>query len=460
MHTANYNRLTKTSYTNMDLLQRFTAHFKENNFAPAGKMVVLTVSGGMDSMVMAHLFLQAGLPFAIAHCNFKLRAGDADLDEALVRDWAEANGIAFHQTSFNTKEKSEEWKKGTQETARILRYEWFDSICGQHGYHRIATAHHANDNVETLLMNLFKGTGIAGLHGIRPHTDKLIRPLLFATREEIAQYASTQNVPYREDVSNASDNYLRNTVRHHLVPKAEELFPSAVARVNESIRRFADAEELYNRAIAAERKALIEQRGKDWYIPVRKLQHRTPLNTIVYELFTPFGYTSVQVPHLLQLLAAETGKYLDSDTHRTIRNRDFLIITEKVIAHTDMLLIEGVPCTVDTGTHKFHFSIVRKPATIPGGAHIACLDTKNIIFPLQLRKWHTGDYFYPLGMGMKKKKLSRFFIDQKLPLHEKEQVWVLECQKKIAWIAGMRLDERFKIREATETVLLIEMKSH
>jgi tRNA(Ile)-lysidine synthase len=442
----------------MNLPEQFVRYIKEKHLVNNGQGVLLAVSGGVDSMVMAELFHKAGMPFAIAHCNFQLRGKDADLDEALVRAWCLQRGITFHSTGFETKKIAEEWKKGIQETARILRYEWFDAICDEHKYAKIATAHHANDNVETLLMNLFKGTGISGLHGIRAENNKIIRPLLFAEKEDIKAYAEQHNIRYREDASNASDAYLRNALRLNIIPRIKELIPNVVLNINDSIGRFIQAEELYKKAIEQERKKLLERRGKDYYIPVLKLRNRLPLETICYELFSPFGFTSAQVPHIIELLSAPSGKLIASSTHRIIRDRDFLAVTSLASAETDILLIEGIPCQVQAGNFHFSFSVEKKPKTIPTDNTIACIDMKRIEFPIVLRKWTLGDYFYPLGMGMKKKKLSRFFIDHKLAVHEKEHIWVLECSKRIAWVAGMRLDERFKIKESTEMVMRIEMR--
>jgi tRNA(Ile)-lysidine synthase len=440
-----------------NLLPQFRAHWTTHFSRLAGKQMLLAVSGGIDSMVLAHLLKECGIPFGVAHCNFGLRAEASDLDEQLVRDWCAAAGVQFHTTKFETKKRSEEWKKGTQETARILRYEWFATVMSEFGYARVATAHHANDNVETLLINLFRGTGIQGLHGMLPDNGSVIRPLLFATRKEIADYAVTENVAYREDESNASDDYLRNALRHNVVPAVEQLFPNAVVSVNESIGRFAEAELLYNRAIAAEQKQLLEKRGLDYYIPVRKLRHRQPLATICYELLQPFGFVPAQLSDILGLITAGTGRFVASPTHRVIRNRDFLIITALADGGADVLQIDDVASlgTIDTGKFRFTLSAIDRPAEIPQDAERAYIDLNAVTFPLILRRWRIGDYFYPLGMGMKKKKVSRLLIDLKVPLHEKENVWVLESNKRIIWVAGIRLDERFKIKPSTSKVLLV-----
>ena len=443
----------------MDLLKQFQANKLVQAAKAKGKTTLLAVSGGVDSMVMAELFFRIGLPVAVAHCNFQLRGEDANKDEQLVKEWAEKNKVAFHNTRFNTKKKTEEWKKGVQETARILRYEWLDMLMRENGYGNLATAHHANDNVETVLMNLFKGTGIGGMHGVPEQNGYIVRPLLFAMKEDLYSYARANGISFREDASNASDAYTRNAIRNNIIPVGAESFPNAVQHINDSIQRLAQVEMLYNKAIDAERKKLTEQRGQDIYIPVKKLRLRQPLETICYELFEPYGFTPSQLPHILSLLDSGSGHFISSPSYRIIRDRDFLIITAQKQSETDIISIEGAPCNIDAGRTKFHFSIEQKPKIIPADAVIACLDMKNIVFPVTLRKWRLGDYFYPLGMGMKKKKVARFLIDQKVPIHDKEHVWVLECSKRVAWVCGMRIDERFKVKDSTEKVLMVKLQS-
>lgn len=439
----------------MSLLKKFQENWQHNGFATMQQPVLLAVSAGADSMVMAHLFLQSNIPFAVAHCNFQLRGEEAGKDEELVRNWCAMNNIDFYNVRFDTAAKVEQWKKGVQETARILRYEWLEQIRIQHNYAAIATAHHANDNAETLLMNLFKGTGISGLHGILHRNGHIIRPLLFAAKKDITDYAQQHNVPYREDASNASDKYTRNDIRLNILPVIEKSFPNVISSLNNSIQRFAEAEELYKKAIEQERKKLVEQRGKDYYIAVRKLEKRQPLHTICYELFKPFGFATGQVQDIIGLLSSGSGHYLTSPTHRIIRDRDFLIITLFDTRQADFITIEDIPVTLKAGDRQYKFKYAPVPAEIPANEKIAYVDVAKLEQPLILRRWKQGDYFYPLGMGMKKKKLSRYFIDKKIPLHEKENVWVLESNKRIVWVAGHRLDERFKLRPGTREVLMI-----
>ncbi len=424
---------------------------------PHDRPVLLAVSGGVDSMVMCHLFLGAQLSFAIAHCNFKLRGADADKDEQLVSEWAKENDIPFYNTCFDTQQKADEWKKGIQETARILRYEWLEDIRKKNNYTAIATAHHANDNVETVLMNLFKGTGIAGLHGIQPKNGKIIRPLLFAHKDELRAYAQEQSVTYRDDASNKTDKYTRNDIRLNVIPAIEKSFPDVVANINDSITRFAEAEEVYNNAIAKEIKKLTEQRGNDIYVPVRKLRLRTPLNTICYELFKPYGFTPQQLPHIVDLMESESGHYIDSPIHKIIKDREFLIITEQDIEIADTILISELPATISIGDKTISFKSSNIPDKIPGDSDTAYIDAGKLKFPLLLRTWKQGDYFYPIGMGMKKKKLSKYFKDQKVPLHEKDKVWVLESDKRIVWLVGHRMDERFKLKPSTLNAVVIKL---
>jgi len=442
-----------------DLLHQFKQNWAAQQYVGPAETVLLAVSGGADSMVMADLFLKANISFAVAHCNFGLRAEASDLDAQLVRDWCAKNSIRFHVVKFDTKQKSAEWKKGTQETARDLRYEWFEQVRRENGYAAIITAHHANDNVETLLINLFKGTGISGLHGILPVNGKIIRPLLFATKEMIAAYAIEQKVAFREDASNATDDYLRNAVRHNIVPVVQQWFPNAVLNVNEGIARFAEAEVLYKKAIEQERKKLLQKRGQDFYIPILKLRHHQPLATICYELLQPFGFSAGQVPNVLGLLGAESGHYVASNSHRIIRNRDFLIVTSLPAATSDFIVIDAAPCVIDTGKYLFSFSVRERPKIISTDANEALLDMKDITFPLMLRKWRAGDYLYPLGMKMKMKKVSRLLIDEKVALHDKEDIRILECSKRVAWVSGIRIDERFKIKDSTAKVLLVKREA-
>ncbi len=439
----------------MDLLEAFKQHLQEHWPGLADQKVLLAVSGGMDSMVMADLFLRVHIPFGLAHCNFQLRDKESEADQQLVSDWAAQHSIPFHVTRFDTQTESTQRKQGIQEVARELRYAWLESVRAEHGYSLIATAHHAQDNAETVLFNLFRGTGISGLHGIRLKQKKLIRPLMFAAKDQVRSWAASQVVPYRDDSSNASDKYKRNAIRLNILPVVEQHFPGVVERINESIHRLSEAEILYQEAVTQRLKKLEQIRGKDVYIPVRKLLKQEPLNTVCYELFRKYGFGTAQVQQLLQLTTAPAGKFIENERYRVVKDREFLIITSSSSEDTDFHLVPRIPSTIEVSDGRFRFSRSTN-LTISSNPDIACLDADSVELPLVLRRWRTGDYFYPLGMGMKKKKLSRFFIDQKIALPAKERLWILTSGKKIVWISGLRLDERFKVTDKTRKVLKVE----
>lgn len=441
----------------MDLEKKVQQYWLKSGFPPKTQTILVAVSGGQDSMALATILHQSGHPMALAHCNFQLRGEASDLDQQLVTDWAGARNIQLHTIAFDTKKAMEEYRSGIQETARKLRYDWFDTLSREFGYEAVATAHHAQDNAETLLINFCKGTGIAGLHGIPPQNGRIIRPLLFASREEINSFVIEKQVPYREDASNASVKYLRNAVRHQVLPVLEAVFPNIVSSLNENTIRFRQVENIYREALAAKTKKLVEKRGADFYVPILKLRKEKALETLCFELLAPFGFSAAQVPEIIKLLQSESGHYISSATHRLIRNRMFLVITEHKTESTDLIVIQKLPATLTTTDAAFTFRIAPFRNKTPDHATEANVDLDKLSLPLVLRRWRTGDYFYPLGMAMKKKKLSRFLIDQKVPLHQKERLWVLESGRKIVWIAGMRIDERFKLTEASKNVLQIKM---
>lgn len=419
------------------------------------KKMIVAVSGGADSMVLAALLHTLGVELLIAHCNFGLRGDESDGDERLVKDWAAGRGIPFHVRHFDTRTQLEARGGNLQETARELRYQWFGELCSESGFDLIATAHHRQDSVETMLINFFKGTGIAGMHGILPQQGRIIRPLLSFTKEELRQYAGAQHIPWREDSSNLKDDYTRNAIRHQLLPAAGRIIPGALDNLAANTIRFAEAEQLYEQAMAVHRKKLLEQRKNDWYIPVLRLRHVSPLNTILWELVKPFGFRPAQLGPIIHLLEAETGRYVQGTGYRIIRNRNFLILTPDWTEESTHILVEGEGAVSAPG-----FRIQLRDATMSPESRerlkqpdkqLICVDRSLLQFPLVLRPWKTGDYFYPFGMQRKKKKVSRFLIEQKIPLHEKEKVWVLESNKKIVWVVGMRADDRFRVTERTST---------
>lgn len=447
----------------MSLLKDFKAFVtKENLFQPKDHLL-LAVSGGIDSVVLCELCKQAGYNFSIAHCNFQLRGEESVRDENFVRSLAQGYGVRFHVQHFDTEAYARQHKLSIQVAARNLRYQWFRELLSQFQIQKLLTAHHANDNIETLLMNFFKGTGITGLRGILPKQGDVVRPLLFATKEIIKQFAEENKLQWVEDSSNASDKYTRNYIRHQLMPLITEVYPQAESNLLSNIHRFREAEYLYRQAIEKLTKKLVEKKGEELHIPILKLQNTNAAATILYEILHPLNFTPKQTEEALHLIESETGKYLASSTHRIFKNRNWLIIAPNDTTIAENIVIEEGETSVRFALGELNFKhddLKGLSAILTGveGAsanNIALLDAVEIKYPLVLRKWKPGDYFYPLGMR-KKKKLARFFIDNKLSATDKEKAWVLETDKKIIWVIGHRIDDRFRVSANTKKIMRIE----
>lgn len=440
----------------MTLLQQFKNNIITKNLFSPKDALLLAVSGGIDSVVLAALFQQSGFDFAIAHCNFQLRGNDSNRDEAFVQQLAEKYDRPFFLVKFDTKQFASQQKISTQEAARELRYNWFEKIRKENGFTAIVTAHHGDDNIETVMMNFFRGTGIRGLRGMEAKQGNIVRPLLFAKRKELESFLKENDLAFVTDISNETDDYTRNYFRNKVIPFVEQSYPEAASNVLENINRFKEIEVLYKQAVEIHKSKLVEVRGDEIHIPVLKLKKTYPLHSIVYELISSYHFSSSQTEEVMALLDSDTGKYVQSSTHRIIKNRAWLIIAPLATDEADIIVIDG-PGRVHFAKGDLlveHTTTVND--TVSTANNIACLDAGFIRFPLLLRKWKAGDYFYPLGM-QKKKKLSRFFIDQKLSTTEKEQVWVIEMDKKIVWIVGHRIDDRLKLTPSSKSILTIRL---
>lgn len=440
----------------MQLLEAFKDFVKrEALFAPTESLLV-AVSGGLDSVVLCELCLRAGYDFTMAHANFQLRGEESRRDELFVRGLGEKYGKPVLVQHFDTARYAEDNKCSIQVAARELRYNWFNELHTG----AILTAHHQDDNIETLLMNFFKGTGVAGLRAILPRQGKIVRPLLFATREMLHQWAMQEQLAWVEDSSNASDKYTRNFFRHQILPLIEGVYPGVRQNLGDNILRFREIETLYQEAIAGHKKKLLVQKGEEVHIPVLKLKKSRPLHTLIYEIIHPLGFSPRQVPEVVGLLDSSSGKYIASGTHRILKDRSWLIISPLVPTPADNILIEAPEGVVSYAGGELRFQLLEGTGTDKASADAteAWLDASAIQFPLLLRKWRPGDYFYPLGMR-KKKKLARFLIDARLSLVRKEKIWVLEMDKKIVWVVGMRIDDRFKLTNGTRQMLRIQAVS-
>jgi tRNA(Ile)-lysidine synthase len=410
--------------------------------------LLIAGSGGLDSSVLLHLTITAGYVVEIAHCNFGLRGEESDRDEAFVRELASQYQVPFHVRHFDTGAYASHHRVSIQEAAREMRYQWFDQLTEERGLHRILTAHHADDNVETVMMNVFKGTGMAGLRGMLPLSGKIARPLLFASREELEAYAAQHGIAYVADSSNLTDKYTRNYFRLHVIPLIEQVYPGTSGNLRNSLPRFREAEMLYRASLESKFKKLIFKVGEDLHIPVEKLRRSEPLHTIVFELFHPYGFKPGQTDEIIGLMDSETGRYMLSSTHRLLKNRNWFVISKLHDVATSILTIDTDATEVEVREGRLVIGQPGAVQSLENDPNVACMDAREVVFPLILRKWKAGDYFYPLGMR-KKKKISRFFIDHKLSLAQKERIWVLESDKRIIWVVGMRIDDRVKLKPST-----------
>jgi tRNA(Ile)-lysidine synthase len=441
----------------MILLSGFQQYISHHNLFTKDHHLLLAVSGGVDSAVLVHLCHQAGYKFSIAHCNFQLRGEESERDEAFVKSLAEQYKVKVFVQKFNTNEFALENKLSIQEAARQLRYKWFDELLSTASYQlsTLLTAHHLDDSIETSTMHFFRGTGISGLRGMLPKQGAIVRPLLFVSKQAILDFAKGKQLQWVEDSSNESSKYTRNFFRNELLPMIEQVYPEVKQNLARNLQRFAETEELYLQAVQLYKKKLLEQKGGEIHIPVLKLKKCVPLYSIVYEIIKDFHFTAAQTDDLISLLDAENSKYVQSSTHRIIKNRNWLIIAPLESSTAENILIDADLDTVEYSGGKIEIkklSIINYQ--LSSSSSIATLDAEKIEFPLLLRKWKTGDYFYPLGMK-KKKKVARFLIDQKLSKTGKENSWVLESNQKILWIVAQRIDDRFKILPSTKHILQI-----
>ena len=441
------------------MLSQLHEFIAEKQLIKHGDRILLAVSGGIDSMVMAHLFMHLPYETGIAHCNFTLRGEESDGDEKLVQQFSEENNIPFHLVRFQTKEHAKKNGLSVQMAARELRYSWFENIRKENGYDSIAVAHNLNDNIETLIINLIRGTGPAGLSGMRPVSGRIIRPLLFATRESISGYCVRHGIRYREDRSNADTKYTRNKIRHLVIPVLKEINPSIETTLAEEAERFAGINEIMKEYISRLNNEVSVKNDDLTVFGIRRLKDYLHNKTILFELFRPFGIGSQQIDDLLKVINGRTGGLLFTGTHRIIRNREEIIVSAEKNISDNQVIINGIEELKDLPGFRSAEKIVPdENFVISADPSAACLDLEKLVFPLTLRKWHAGDHFFPLGMNHSR-KLSDYFIDKKYSIPVKENKRILESDSKIVWIVGDRIDNRFKITGETREALVIRLDS-
>jgi len=439
--------------TNLDA--RFSAIMKEQ-FPQEGGTFLLAVSGGLDSVVLTELAWRAGLSIEIAHCHFGLRGAESDRDALFVKDLAGRLGVKLHLKYFDTKKLADALGVSIQETARTIRYNWFDELVQQQHFSALLLGHHADDSIETVLMNFFRGTGVKGLTGIPSRNGSRFRPLLSFRRADLEEYAVQNGLEWVQDSSNAESAYTRNFFRNELLPRIREIFPAADENILRNAARFTAVNDYIDRCVKKDLASMLEKKGAEWRLPVRKFK-KLGHDILLYELVKTFGFGEKQLPDIRSLMDAANGKYIESENYQLVKHGLWLYISPK-IKEEGLFLIEEDHETIDTS--QFRLQISRPVAaglTIDTASFVAQLDASDIRYPLVLRCWKAGDYFYPLGLR-KKKKIARFLIDSRVPKHRKEKVWVLESDKRIIWVVGMRIDDRFKITPATSSILLITLQ--
>jgi tRNA(Ile)-lysidine synthase len=440
------------------MLDRFSKFISEKKLFDPNQKILLALSGGIDSMVLFHIFQQTGVRYGVIHCNFRLRGKDSDRDEEFVRQHVMIQGIESFFKSFDTREHARINGISIEMAARKLRYDYFEQIRSENNYDYIATAHHKDDLVETFFLNLSRKTGIKGLSGIKEKSGYIIRPLLFASREDIEKYAGNNLIEFREDYTNDETEYQRNFIRHRILPLFEELNPAFKNNLAETISNLREAEKVFLLKIKEEEEKVVSVRDRKITVNIESLLQSSFPRILLYEILTGYNFNPSVAEQVFRGLEYGSGKQYYSGTHRLIKDRNDLFIVphsreEKKIFYIeegDIELFAPFDLTIEQIEDK-NFKIIRS-------TDVACLDLDKLEFPLLIRKWQQGDYFQPLGMTGYK-KLSDFFIDEKIPVHEKDRIWLLCSGPKIVWIMGHRIDNRFKITPGTKRILKIEIQN-
>ncbi len=434
----------------------FLHYISANNLFLPDSKIILAVSGGVDSVVMSDLFYNTGYKCCIAHCNFGLRGRESDEDAIFVKNLAEKYDFPFFVKRFETEKYAKDNGASIQMAARQLRYRWFDELLQKTAYDYIAIAHNKNDVIETFFLNLSRGTGIKGLTGIKNKYGNIVRPVLFAGRQTIADYAKNNNISFREDSGNKLLKYSRNRIRNIVLPELKKINPSIETTIYETITRLKDARQVLNNDLEEKKKFVISFQNNTTFINIKRLKQLTPLNYYLFEFIYPFGFNASDVKDIISVLDKQSGKIFYSQDYTIVKDRQYLIVEKNTTYNNKSYIIDKCTTVVDKEIRlKITQLKIDKRFEISKNKNIAQIDASKIEYPLVLRRWKKGDKFIPLGMT-KFKKLSDFLTNNKLSVIEKQNVWVVENKKDIVWIAGMRIDDRYKISGETKNIIIIE----
>ncbi len=419
---------------------------------------MLAVSGGLDSVVMLHLFKEAGFSVGVAHCNFQLRGEDSMKDESFVQNICSEKSMPFFCKRFETNIYATEHSLSVQMAARDLRYAWLNEIVEKEGYDFLATAHHLNDSLETMLLNLTKGTSLQGMSGIPRKNGKVIRPMLFASHGMIKTYADFHHLKWREDLSNATDDYQRNFIRHQVVPKLKELNPSLEDTLQKSLIKISGALELLNLG-RTQFESQFKKLKTGLHVPKQAIEQYKNQSAVLWEAIHHYGFNLEQCQSVIHSLHGQAGKKFISTHYQLTIDRDEIVISER-IENWEPIIIERGENHISRGPFSLDVkSVEKEESRINQDKNEAVLDESKLKFPIIWRKWKAGDHFYPIGFDHKK-KLSDFLIDNKVSLPAKEFVTVLESEGEIAWVVGYRIDNRFKITPQTRSALSFSIRPY
>ncbi len=440
------------------MLEAFESYMQDHRLSEKDEKILIAVSAGVDSMVLAELFRRGGWDIAIAHCNFQMRGDDSDGDEIFVRQYTERHDLPFHSRTFELSSYARENRLGIQEAARILRYSWFSEVMEEHGYQHLATAHHQDDQIETVLMNISRGAGIFGLQGMSPKREHLIRPLLFASKKDILTFASEKQIESREDSSNSESFYRRNFWRNQLIPEIESRIPSFRRRMAENISIWQKTARLLEGLLQnqIEDKQYVE--GDAIVFDVEKIESSLR-DIIIFEWLRPYGFNYSQVLQMVQAIeeGRSGGEFL-SAYNRVIVDRKRLLLGTPQEETTDEITIEEHEHSVNLNDGRLEFKLLATGAIDFSQTHdeVAYFDAQKLRYPLVIRHWKSGDAFQPLGLHGKRQKIKKFFTNQKMSKLDKERQWLMLSGPDICWIIGKRIDHRFCITESTRYTLRIE----
>lgn len=439
------------------MVEQFLKYIHTEKLFHSSQRILLAVSGGADSMLMLHLFVNTGFSVAVAHCNFGLRGSESDADEQFVADYCDQHNITFHQKSFSTEDFARQEGISIEMAARDLRYKWFNQLLFQNHYDFLATAHHQDDVIETFLINLSRGSGIRGLSGIQPKSGKIIRPMLFTNREEILEYCGRMNIEFRTDSSNQETVYKRNLIRHEVLPLLEKVNPAFRKNALRTVENLSETSLLFQQRMSEIRTFVYSEDEMGAIIHIEKLLSLTPLRTILFEMIREFGFQVEQVDDIIDSLTKESGRKFYSSEYRLIKDREYLLIAPYNAKPDQIFYIDEDCREINSPVRLTIEKLDRTPAfRFSTHQNLVDLDQDKLVFPLILRHWQDGEYFQPLGMsGLK--KMSDFFIDEKYSIPEKENAWILASGNRPVWIVGKRIDDRFKITSKTQRILRIRL---